>query len=293
MYLWPKRKPTLLALILSLLLYNFAPKVAAQTASAPQLTDAERKEAQQLSTTFTKRLGETLDFGIVMNELFLPDAVERYVANEKRKAERDSKLYRTLPGNSPSVFFWPGMLVESRTLETASVDDWRRLYVATANFFLLGFVRMMRGGDLQKTSLDAFYPRSVVGLVNRNPLLRNFIQKKDLLRPLKSAAEMQSAAATLEQANTMLRKDVPPTPNLEELVIQAGVRAVGKTKVVTQQELESARSKMISAETADSEMLGFPKGTRLVMIATFTTHIVVAVKIDSALKIAWVFPFTG
>src|SRR5256885_12681196 len=238
-----RRNLTLAALVLSSLLHTFIPTVGAQMANAPQLTDSESKEAQKLSTTFTNRLGETLDFDIVMKELFLPDAVERFVANEKQKAAKNK---------FPNVFLWPGMFISTSTLATASANDWRRLYVATANFLLLGFVRMVRSGDLQKTSLDAFYPRPVVALVNGNLLLRNFIQKKDLTRPLKSAEEMRSAAATLEQANTILRKDVPSTPNLEELVIEFGVRTASKTHPITAPDFERVRAKMITAEISDS-----------------------------------------
>jgi hypothetical protein len=273
---------------MSSLLGISTPSAVAQTTKVPPLTDAEAREAQQLSTTFTKRLGETLDFGVVMNELFLPDAVERFVANEKRKAKEKK---------SPYVLVWPGMFVDTSALETASVDDWRRLYVATANFILLGFVREVRSGDLDKTSLEAFYPVPVVELVNRNALLRNFIQKKDVIRPLKSAGEMRSAATTLEQANAILRRDVPTTPDLEELVLQFGARAAAKTAHLTQQQIEErlqqARSEMVKLEIFDEEMLGFPKGTRLIVAMTFTAHGLILVRVDQALRIAWVFPFTG
>src|SRR5437763_7360418 len=54
--------------------------IGAQTNSQAPLTEDERRDARQLSITFTKRLGETLDFDVVMRELFVPDAVEQYVA---------------------------------------------------------------------------------------------------------------------------------------------------------------------------------------------------------------------
>jgi hypothetical protein len=270
-------------LIITSLLLSFFPTVRSQIQNPPQLTDSESKEAQQLSSTFMKRLGETLDFEIVMNELFLPDAVERFLAAEKRKAAQDKQPY---------VFLGPGMFIDTNTLDTASVSDWRRLHVATANFLLLGFVRMVRSGDLQ-TSPASFYPQPVANLVNRNPLLRNFIQKKNITRPLKSGDEMRSAAATLEQANTTLRKDVPPTPNLEQLVIRTAMRAASKQGAFTEQDFARVRSKMISVEIADREMLGFPKGTRLIMAMTLSAQVLLLVRSGDALKIAWAFPFTG
>jgi hypothetical protein len=263
---------------------NFIPTARAQSPSRPVLTDEEKQEAQQLSVTFAKRLGQTLDFGAVMSELFAPDAVERYLANQKRDAA----------GNKPrKVMLHAGVFLDGNLLENAGVADWQRLYVATNSFFTLGLAHAYaRNTNFEDIRPGDLYPREVIKLLDANPLLRNLIQKKTEERVLKSSSEMRSAAATLEQANVIMRTAMPRGIDLENAALQMVMHTMSKTRPLSDKELEDARAEMMrpQLEIAESDYFGFPKGTRIISIATFSLHQLVLVRVSGKLRVVWAYP---
>src|SRR2546421_4997838 len=145
---------TLILVLAAIISGNFIPTVGAQTNSQAPLTEDERREARQLSVTFTKRLGETLDFEIVMRELFVPDAVEQYVGFEKKQAAQSGY---------PWVILSPGIFIDVALLDKANANDWRNLYVQTSNFVLLGFVHGLQSNtDFEKLKPTDLYPATVI-----------------------------------------------------------------------------------------------------------------------------------
>jgi len=282
-----RRSCILLTLLVATLSRSFLPTVRAQAGNAPALTESEKQEAQKLSVTFTERLGQTMDFSTVMNELFLSDAVERYLATEKRKASMD-KL--------SSVFFSPGIVVDISLLERPVLEDWQRFYIAVNNFTLLGFIRATRRNvDFENLKPTDLYPREVIELLDRNPLLSNLILKKSSSRNFKSFEEMRTATATLDQAVAIMRKGLPETIDLEKEVVQQALRKSSVKRPLNEKDLERARAEMMSPqlEVTDSEYFGFPKGTRVISVATFSLHQLLLVRVNGLLRIVWAYPFTG
>ena len=273
-----------LFVVMSALASSLHPTVGAQTKQQPVLSEDEKREAQQLSQAFTRRLGQKLDMAVVMNEFFLADSVERYLANEKQKASTD---------RLSSFFFSPGIDVDTSLLERPVLADWRRFYIATNNFMFMGFIRATRRNvDFENIKATDLYPREVIELLDRNPMLNNLILKKTSSRNFKSFEEMRSATATLEQAVAIMHKGLPETIDLEKEVIQ---QALHKSSVPDEKELERARAELMSPqlEIADSEYFGFPKGTRFISVATFSFHQLLLVKVNGLLKVVWAYPFVG
>src|SRR5207237_7072522 len=111
------------------------------------------REAQQLSMMFTSRLGETLDFRLVINEFFVGDPAKRYVEEEKRRAARFE---------TPEVTLAPGIFVDASSLEKAEPEDWLRLYEASNNFLVLGLIYASRRNvNFDKLQTTYLYPTAV------------------------------------------------------------------------------------------------------------------------------------
>jgi hypothetical protein len=205
--------------VMSVLACNLFPTVGAQTKAQPILSEEEKREAQHLSVTFTRRLSQTRDQAVVMDELFLPDSVERYLATEKRKVS-DSKL--------SYIVFSSGVFVDVSLFEKPVREDWRRFYIATSNFVLLGFIHAIRRNvDFEEIKPTDLYPPEVIELLDANPMLRNLIKMKSAPRNFKSFEEMRSATATLSQAVALMHKALPGEIDLEEAVIQMAMRKSG------------------------------------------------------------------
>ncbi len=278
--------PTCAAVVLVMyaLVSNFAPTVGAQNNDQPALTANEKREAQQLSMMFTSRLGEALDFRLVVDELFVSDAAKRYVEEEKRRATRF---------NTSAVTLAPGIFVDASLLKKAEPEDWLRLYAASNNFLVLGLIYASRRNvNFDKLQTTDLYPAAVIELVGANPVLRNFIEKKTQVGRLKSAADMRSAANTLEQANAIMRKSLPSPIDLEETTMQMAMRDSGRRLPLTQEELQTARDRLMEPrlEIPDSDYFGFPKSTRMIWVSTFALLDLLLVRVDGKLRIVWAQP---
>ena len=274
-----------LLVLLSLTHFNLIPTVEAQTNKQDALSADEKREALQLSTTFTKRLSESEDLALVMNELFLPDSVERYLKTERKRASA---------GKDSKIFLAPGLFINAGLLDNAQPEDWRRFYIAANNFMLLGLVNALRHqGDFEDFTPTDMYSREVIELLDTNPLLSNFILKKGPMREFKSVEEMRSATATLEQAVGLMRKasSGQARDDLDKAVVQMVLRKAAPSRQMTEEDLEKARAEVIKPqlEAGDDAILGFPKGTRLISVYAFPVYELVMVKVNGKLRIAWAY----
>jgi hypothetical protein len=269
--------------VLLVLPRNFFPTVGAQTNKQPVLSEEEKREAVQLSLTFTRRLSQTLDMAVVMDELFLTDSVERYLAAEKWKASRDKFSH---------IFFSSGIFVDVGLLERPVLEDWRRFYIATNNFMLLGFIHALRRNvDFEDVKPIDLYPREVIKLLDANPMLSNLIQKKSPIRNFKSFDEMRGATATLDQTVALMRTALPGYVDLEKAVVQMAMRQSSVKRPIKEEDLERARAELIKTQlgVADDEFPGFPQGTRVILVPTFSLHELVLVRVNGRLRVAWAY----
>jgi hypothetical protein len=252
----------------------FTPAMAAASKSDQQITEAEAHESQGVVQQFTARFLETKDLTPIVSELYVSDFMDRY--RKARAAEPDLNY-------APHVYFVPGLEYNSRLLKEANAEDWKRFYVAANNFIFFGFISVIKRlpKEVDKLKPTDMYPASVVELLSRNPNLGNMIEKKDRGKPVSSVEEMRKATAILEQAEAMMRQQLhgKPAPRLDR------ERSIGLMK----------RDDFFKPELviADDEILGFPKGTRVIEITTPLLFRLMLVRIDGRLKIIWADPYTG
>jgi hypothetical protein len=231
-----------------------------------QTTEAEEQEARDVVRQFTIGFSETRDLAPVVRNLYFGDFVEHY------------KKFRTedLSTHPVDLYFAPGLDYNSRLLTEADSEDWRRFYVATNNFLLIGFMSALKNysDDAPHIQIKEIYPSSVVKLLNKNPNLANMIVRKERLRALGSVEEMRAATATLEQAVAIMRekrKGQPVIVDKDELV-----------RLIKEDELFKPR-----LEVTDQNDFGFPKGTRLLFINTPLGLKLMLAREHGHLKIFW------
>ena len=271
----------MLGLVFACMTSHVIPTVGAQTLVQSDLTDNEKRETRQLSITFTKRLGESLDFEVVMRELFVPDAVEQYLAFEKKKAARSGYPWEILG---------PGIFIDAALLDKANADDWRNLYVQTNNFLLLGFVHGLQSNtDFEKLKPTDLYPAAVIQLLDRDPLLKNFILKKSESRNFRSVADMRNAAATLARANELMRRDSQPI-DLEAAFLRLATHNA-PTQAPDGLDLDKVRDLAINVELESNAVPpGLSAGGRTILVTTLSLHVLSLVRTEGRLKVVWAFP---
>jgi hypothetical protein len=269
---------------ISIVACSFYPTVGVQVNNQSTLSAAEEREAQQLSRTFTTRLGDTLDFNVAVHELFIGDAAAHYLAREK---QWQSQL------GASDVTLSSGLFVDAALLEKAAPADWLKLYAEATNFLLLGIIHAsLKNVDFEDVKASDLYPPSVRELLDTNPLLRNLIQKKSELRRMKSAEEMRSAAGTLEQANKVMRAMLPARVDVEKTVMRLVMRSLAGGRRLTPAELDAGRASLLKPRLKISEYdyFGFPKGTRMIWISSFAMLDLLLVRVDGKLRIVWAQP---
>jgi hypothetical protein len=156
----------------------------------------------------------------------------------------------------------------------------------------LGFIHALhRNVDFEDIKPIDLYPREVIELLNANPMLSNLIQKKSTIRNFKSFEEMRSATATLDQAVALMRKALPGYVDSEKAVVQMAMRQSSVKRPMKDEDLERARAELIKPqlEVADDEFPGFPKGTRVILVPTFSLHELVLVRVDGRLRVGWAY----
>lgn len=278
-----RRRCILFTLLVATLSGSFLPTVGAQGGNSAALTESEKQEARELSVTFTERLGQTTDFSSVMDELFLSDAVERYLAEEKKRAAKFGATDITVS---------PGIFVSPRLLENATPDDWRKLYKATYSFLLLGFVHaLVRKTDFDNLQAADLYPPEVIRLLDADPLLSNVVKKKSDVRSFASPSEMRAATAVLEQANVISRKAIPHPIDLEATVVQMAIGNSTKQRGISQEQRLRARDSLNpELHITESEYFGFPQGSRMIWVRTFSFLDLLLIRVDGKLRIVWAQP---
>jgi hypothetical protein len=247
---------------------NLSSASAAAVRQRQQVTEAEIREAQEILVDFTLRFAETKDLAPVAKELYFDDFMARYVKSRASNPDFNPAI---------DVYFAPGLVYDSRLLTTATVADWQRLYLAVNNFLLFGFIRGMKKApkDADDVKAGDLYPSSVFRLLAKNRNLENMIVRKGAQPPLSTPEEMRDAAATLEQANAILRQESGSKPllkvNREELAKMLGPDDFFKPQL----------------EVFDETYFEFPKGTRLLFINTPLGLRLMLARDGNKLKIFW------
>ncbi len=271
---------TILIIIFSLL---FVPPPISRADNRP--TETEIKQAQDVARLFLKRLEETRDFARVIDEIYAEGFIERYLQEQILEgAESDSSF---------GIQFAQGLSCKPELLKQATIEDWRKLYVATNNFFyhilILSLNKSaydyLNGREPEDEILESLVPAKLLSLFNDHPILKDFIE-------IDEDDESKSVAAKEERQTDANKKQTGPkiieTPeemrNVTE-TLQEGLRLLleehGTHSFNMTGDARKALEIKIQAKTNDNkeflaprvrvsenEYFGFSPGVRLLEIQT-------------------------
>jgi hypothetical protein len=273
-------------IIISIQSLLFFPTPVSRAQDLPSSTQAELILAQEVSDLFMKRLDETGDFSTVIDEMYAEDFIERYLQQQIHESEG-------LNLNSCSdIELSPGLVYKRKLLKQATVEDWRRLYIAASNFtYHINVADMnkhaddfLNGRELDDETAGKCIPSKVIELFNNHPILKGAFGSDDA-KPEESnptegtqsgSAEEESESKSIETPEEM--RDVTETlqEGLRLLFEELGDSSPRLTESA-KSALEVFRLKRNENEggrmeprinVADKEYLGLPPGTRILIAPT-------------------------
>src|SRR5215475_15670737 len=211
------RITTILIIIQSLL---FFPAPASRAQDDP--TEAEIKQAQEATNRVLKLLEETGDFSRVIDEMYAEDFIERYLREQTRLVEKEHSSFF-------NIMFALNIECRRDLLKQATIEDWRRLYIATNNFFYhvlitglnLSADDLLNGREPDDEIFESLIPPKVITLFNNHPVLKDLIdiEKDDQPESLEPAREPQGDAAEKKeesQGDAIEKKEEPQGDGAEK-----------------------------------------------------------------------------
>lgn len=285
-------------------------------------TEAEAKQAKEVADLFLKRLEETGDFSNVIDELYAGDFIERYLRQKALEAEESDSSY--------DITFAPGLSYKPELLKQATVDDWRRLYITTHNFFyhvlVIGMNRAandyLNGREPADEIFDGLIPPTVITLFNSNPILKDVIGEDEkpmsvepTERPQPDEAEGEGqpdpvAQEEKPQSEAAGKKSGPKSIETPEEMrsvtetLQEGLRLLLEAQddhaLKLTDEAKKAFERLIDSErlepkvyVSDKECLGDPPGTRHIDVLTPVMFNLMLTEVDGKQRIMWATLFIG
>jgi len=278
------RIATILIVIQPLL---FFPASVSRAQDRPRPTQAEIILAQEVADLFMKRLDETGDFSSVIDEMYAEDFIERYIQQQIREGKESD--------SSSNIFFSPGLVYKRNLLKQATVEDWRRLYIAANNFTYHIIIitslnkhadDYLNGRELDDERFEKCIPSKVIELFNNHPVLKGFFGLDDVDKDDKSGVgepdgESQSGAVPEESGPKSI--ETPEEMQGVTETFQEGLRLLledqgdhsPRLTETAKSALEALRLKLkeeglmeFTIEVADKKFLGLPPGTRILNAPT-------------------------
>src|SRR5262245_25572499 len=199
------RITTILIIIQSLL---FFPAPASRAQDDP--TEAEIKQAQEATNRVLMLLEETGDFSRVIDEMYAEDFIERYLREQKRLVEEErSSIF--------NIMFAFNIECQRGLLKQATIEDWRRLYIATNNLLYHIFVISLNEHANDQLNdreyivdlYDNLFPPKVIKLFNNHPVLKGVFPtdaNADHSEPkaIETPEDMRSVTETLRKGLLLL-----------------------------------------------------------------------------------------
>ncbi len=161
-------------------------------------TQAEAKQAKEAADLFMKLLEETGDFSYVIDEMYAGDFIERFLQEAIRDGEESN--------SSSDIEFAFGITYKRDLLRQATIEDWRRLYIATNNFvYHIIVINLNKSAEDilndREPDDENLIPPKVIALFNNQPALKGLIdiEKNDEPESSKPAEEPEGDATEKEQ----------------------------------------------------------------------------------------------
>jgi hypothetical protein len=263
------------------------------TSYSDELTPEEKRAAFTLSDAFTKQWEQSGDMNKIVNSLYAPDFIERFLAETKREVAEDKKRFPASHDSGKGRIFLPGIEYLPALLEQASPSDWQRLYLAMSELlFYMGthMTNQMAGSYLQGKepdddkltgTIERIIPAKMREELSRHPILKNFIVKQTDARPIATAEEMKDVISLLEKTKAQVK--------------QAHGSSVHQTTKAARTMLDKLMPELlkhVSVETRNESVWGLPPNTRLIAVPTRLLHYIVVAQINGQYKILWTEPIT-
>jgi len=233
-----------------------------------------------------KRLDETGDFSTVIDEMYAEDFIERYLQQQIHESGG-------LNLNSCSdIEFSPRLVYKRKLLKQATVEDWRRLYIAASNFtYHLNVADMnkhaddiLNGREVDDETAGNYAPSKVIELFNNHPILKGAFDSDDAKpeesnptegtqsgsageesesKSIETPEEMRDVTETLQEGLRLLFEELgDSSPRLTE-----SAKSALEVFRLKRNENEGGRMEP-RINVADKEYLGLPPGTRILIAPT-------------------------
>jgi len=273
------RIATILIIIQSLL---FFPAPVSRAQDAP--TKAEIKQAQEATNRVLKLLEETGDFSRVIDEMYAEDFIERYLREQARLVEEEhSSIFK--------IMFALDIECRRSLLKQATIEDWRRLYIATNNLLYRIFVISLNEHANEQLNdrenvvdlYENLFPQKVIELFNHHPILKGvFPTDADAdpgeLKGIETPEDMRSVTETLRKGSRLLDEEQGiHAPRLTD-------KAKKAIEIIRQIQNEVVKTRL---EISDKEYFGLPPGARQLDAPTPLMLGVTIAEINGKQKIVW------
>ncbi len=263
---------------LLVLTFQSFPSLAQET-----ITAEEQRAAANLSAKFLEQWEADGKMRRVVSELYAPDFIERFIAQEK------SALREEAP--TASIMFLPGMHYQSDLLTTASTEDWRSFYVAAHGvFFSFATIAinqtagpLLQGKEPDADQIDKMIerliPASVRGELAQDPVLGNLVNDGADSATIANIEDLRRVTALLERT-------------LEAIKHERGDNSFKLTQVAHKllAKLTLTGTDKPVVEIHDEPFLGLPAGTRVVCVPIFEMFHLMFAKVDGEYRILCVHP---
>lgn len=274
------------ALALVLLFFLIPPwtlliEAKATSRSQSSITKDEAREARKIALEFSERLLKTGDLAPIVKDLYLDDFVERYLRFQTRRTAQHSLSYFDFAG-IPAITFKPALLSHPKD------ELWPRFYIAANDLYYFGLLSIVAKNKSSNLDVDSvkgsdIYPSSVATLLNKNPTLANFIEKKGRYVDVSTPEELRDVTVTLERAVIMMRDYLDKESPLNNARIDENIAEARK----------DPNSIKLSVDVTEEEFFGVPKGSRIIRTDSPAGFQLMLVKVDTQLKILWANIETG
>lgn len=232
------------------------------------LTDAERKEADEIATEFTLSFVKNKSIESNISLYYSQDFFQRYAAQVKKEAEDEVWMI-------PFLIYKPGLLLETKELQLKEFYTVSHNFFLTQTLFILRKIENDKNADIDK-AVDELFSSKLRTLLENNPntnglsVLRGTDSGKS--KPISSLEELSNAINTLSEAVKIMNESD------QSVISETKIREICKS-------LQSEGLSKTRAEITDEEYYKLPKGTKVISVVSPLMINLDLVKIDGKLKV--------
>lgn len=257
-----------LYLALTFVVFIFSNACLVSAASAfddSKITEAEKREAEEIAMQFTLRFARDKDIALLIKDYYRTDFIEGYKKEVSKIDEAEEENLEIIPYLS----------IQSRLFKKSDSENLQKLYVASHNYFLSYELAGLEDFENDKNAKpDVIISPKFKELFNKNPILSNLVDYKwqDESKPISSPEEMRNSIDTLNEGTRIFNEDNKPP--VTETALRRSCeaffnRGFSETK----------------ATVIDEELFGIPKGTRIIAVETPLSFAFALVRENNKLKI--------